>query len=239
MRIWSSVAWIASASAIGAAVIAACGNGAVGVQYCRQIQTARCEAAPACPSYFNLSEPVPDGDPVAACVRYYNDQCLHGLVTTVTPSSVEVNQCVAAIVAAGKAAATERDASVQCQFVANPWNPRFSTACVFLDGGHPGRQRRRGHGCRRGRRRLESRRPSPPVRPDRAPADARSGDSHARDVGVIAELDAPERRDVSAATAERERRYQRSSRKVPQPLPPPTRRRLCAATSVAWSIYPG
>jgi hypothetical protein len=139
MRFWSSFGWIALASAMGVPLGAACSNGAVGVQACRQIETARCEAAPACPMYFDLSQPVPDGDPVAACVRYYNDECLHGLVTSVAPSSAEVNQCAAAITAAGKAAAVARDAGPECALVANPAT-NLASVCSWLtpiDAGTP------------------------------------------------------------------------------------------------------
>ena len=138
MRIWSRAVWLASASVAGAAIVVACSNNAVGVQACRQIETARCEAAPACAASFTLSsQPVPDGDPVAACVRYYNDACLHGMATSVAPSNIQVNQCVAVIAAAGKAAATERDSGAACTTVAYPQN---SAACAFLipiDSGTP------------------------------------------------------------------------------------------------------
>jgi hypothetical protein len=141
MRIWRGVAWVALASAMAATVAVACSNGAVGVQACRQIETARCEAAPGCPSLL-APTPVADGDPVAACVRFYNDACLHGLVTPATPSNAEVNACVAGINAAGKMAATERDASAAaCAFLASPWTQTtgvtapWSAACAFLDAG--------------------------------------------------------------------------------------------------------
>ncbi len=142
MRIWSGLAWVALVSAAGAAAAVACSNDAVGVQACRQIETARCEAAPACPGAFPsfTTQPVPDGDPVAACVRYYNDACLHGIVTTVAPSNVAVSQCVTAINAAGKQAASERDASAACAFLGSPWsgpaaaawNAADTTACEFV-----------------------------------------------------------------------------------------------------------
>ncbi len=138
MRIWSSLGWFALAAAVAAPLGAACSNGAVGVQACRQIETARCEVASACPSSFDLHLPVPDGDPVAACVRYYNDACMHGLVTTVAPSSAQTNACTAAIAAAGKAAASERDAGADCARVADP--ALNLVACAFLippDAGTP------------------------------------------------------------------------------------------------------
>ena len=72
---------------------------------------------------------------MAACVRYYNDACLHGLETSVAPSNVAVNQCVAAIQAAGKAAA-KGDAGA-CATIVSPQNV---AACAFLtpvDSGTP------------------------------------------------------------------------------------------------------
>ena len=145
MRIWAQMGHmtrlaLSFVSALGAAA-AACGNGAVGVQACRDIETARCESAPSCPASLpagegtDLSSPVPTGDPVAACVRYYNDACLHGLETSVAPSNVAVNACVSAIQAAGKAAAKGNTAA--CATIVSPQNV---AACAFLipiDAGTP------------------------------------------------------------------------------------------------------
>jgi hypothetical protein len=85
----------------GAGVLfgAACGTEAVGVESCRKIEQVRCESGPRCglamdrPRHHG-SEPVND---VAACIRYYDDACLHGLVIGYEPGSVLVDQCVAAI----------------------------------------------------------------------------------------------------------------------------------------------
>ena len=106
------IAMVVLSLAALAGIAVACATGAVDVQGCRQIETARCQAAPACPTSFNLSLPVHNDDDVTACIRFYNDQCLHGLETTVAPGSVLVNACVAAIVAAeGKVAAADRETS--------------------------------------------------------------------------------------------------------------------------------
>jgi hypothetical protein len=77
-------------------VAAGCGTDAVGVQACRQIQEARCQQAPACgialqPPYHG------NGSDVDACIRFYNDQCLHGLASGADPGQIAVNKCVAAI----------------------------------------------------------------------------------------------------------------------------------------------
>ena len=141
MRIWSHLVALGLASAMGAAAAVACGNGAVGVQACRDIEAARCEAAQFCPQSLgeaegtDLSSPVPIGDPVAACVRYYNDACLHGLETSASPSNVAVNQCVSAIQAAGKAA-SKGDAGA-CTTVVAPQNASPCAFLVPIDAGTP------------------------------------------------------------------------------------------------------
>ena len=82
---------------VGAAAVVAngCGNGAIDVDGCKQIEEARCRQAPAClipitPPYYST-----DGD-VDACIRYYDTACLHGLVGG-DPGGVALNACVAAI----------------------------------------------------------------------------------------------------------------------------------------------
>jgi hypothetical protein len=72
-----------------------CGNDAVDVDGCRQIEEARCRQAPACeipiePPYFT------SGTDVEACVRYYDIACLHGLAVG-DPGPTALNACVAAI----------------------------------------------------------------------------------------------------------------------------------------------
>lgn len=72
-----------------------CGANAVGVDACRRIEEARCRRAPACgvpiePPFFT------SGNDVDACVRYYDDACLHGLAGN-DPGLGAVNACVAAI----------------------------------------------------------------------------------------------------------------------------------------------
>lgn len=85
--------------ALIAAAAFACGTDPVGVDTCRRIETARCENAPACG--IDLTRPVHRGDDskssVAACVRYYEDACLHGLAAPEDPGSVKTQACVDAI----------------------------------------------------------------------------------------------------------------------------------------------
>ena len=62
---------------------------------CREIEEARCNQAPACgipiePPHFT------SGSTVDACIRYYDDACLHGLAVG-DPGPTAVNACVAAI----------------------------------------------------------------------------------------------------------------------------------------------
>jgi hypothetical protein len=72
-----------------------CGTDAVGVQACRQIQAARCRQAPSCG--ISLEPPYhTSGTDVDACIRYYDDACLHGLAST-DPGPPSVNACVDAI----------------------------------------------------------------------------------------------------------------------------------------------
>jgi hypothetical protein len=68
--LWSSArAVAASLAAFALAEVSGCGTDAVGVERCRTIELARCDAAKACGTI----------DDVEACRRFYHDQCLHGL----------------------------------------------------------------------------------------------------------------------------------------------------------------
>jgi len=87
------------AAALGGAIVLACGTDPVGVETCRRVETARCENAPTCG--IQLGTPTHRGDDpksaVAACVRYYDDACLHGLEAPEDPGSVKTQACVDAI----------------------------------------------------------------------------------------------------------------------------------------------
>ncbi len=67
-----------------------CGSDAVGVDACRTIETARCEAATAC----GFTE-----EKVQSCTLFYRDECLHGVenADAGTPSTPAVDACVAAL----------------------------------------------------------------------------------------------------------------------------------------------
>lgn len=79
---------------IAGAAIASCGTDAVGVEACREIEAARCEAIPVCP------ETDPD-NPFDAekCKRFYSDECLVGIEypDAGPPSDDQTAACVKAI----------------------------------------------------------------------------------------------------------------------------------------------
>jgi hypothetical protein len=78
-----------------------CGTDAQGVDDCRKIEQARCEAAKDC----GLISDVP------ACQRFYRDQCLHGLAVK-PPTSTQLDDCVSTIRNAGSCAAQAGDDKV-------------------------------------------------------------------------------------------------------------------------------
>jgi hypothetical protein len=88
-------------AAFGTALMSAlaCGTDPVGVETCRKIERARCENAPACG--VDLSQPTHRGDSpelsVAACIRFYDDACLHGLAAPTDPGNVQTQACIDAI----------------------------------------------------------------------------------------------------------------------------------------------
>lgn len=96
MRVFSAVC----AGLALAAFAFACGTDPVGVDACRRVETVRCESAPACG--LDLGRPVHRGDDpknaVAACIRYYDDACLHGIEAPEDPGNVKTQACVDAIV---------------------------------------------------------------------------------------------------------------------------------------------
>ena len=95
----------------------ACGTDAVGVQSCRNIETARCNQAAAC--NISLTTPPHSGSDVAACVRFYDTACLHGLASGNDPGAPGVKSCIDAINAG------------DCVVVANP-EKAPGNVCAFL-----------------------------------------------------------------------------------------------------------
>jgi hypothetical protein len=123
-------------SAFAVTTSAGCGTDAVGIDACRDIEIARCEAAQHCGRV----------DDVAACRRFYRDHCLHGLRTGIeVPPEDEVNRCVATIKKAGECAKGDRQALLDeceptvtrdsrgadyaCDIVLYP---EWATECSFL-----------------------------------------------------------------------------------------------------------
>jgi hypothetical protein len=123
---WSLAAGIFSVSASAlllGGVVTACGTDAEGIDSCRKLENARCERAPGCniPLAVPPHEGAPDTD-VAACKRYYNDACLHGLVSEKDPGEVEIEACRVAI------------QNGTCDVVTTP---SIDPACAFLDESPP------------------------------------------------------------------------------------------------------
>lgn len=97
-----------------------CGTDAKGIETCRSIESARCEAAQACGLV----------DDVAACQRYARDHCLHGLVGD-EASPNQVNACVGAIETLGRCADRngKRSAPVECR---DDWTMTDVTVCELV-----------------------------------------------------------------------------------------------------------
>lgn len=70
-----------------------CGTDAVGIDDCRDIERARCEAAAHCGLIDDVEE----------CQRFYRDHCLHGL-SVESPGAIAVERCVVVIQRAGECA---------------------------------------------------------------------------------------------------------------------------------------
>ncbi|MRG90649.1 hypothetical protein [Polyangium spumosum] len=66
----------------------ACSTDAVGIEACREIETARCEALPACGATEAEA---------AYCIDLYRDQCLHGIRSGQEPGSDATARCVEAV----------------------------------------------------------------------------------------------------------------------------------------------
>ena len=91
-----SAAVMAALFGLAASAASGCGTDAVGIEDCRQIEQARCDAGAACGM-------VKDAD---ACKRFYRDHCLHGLAIPDSPGPTRIKACVTAITAAGQCART-------------------------------------------------------------------------------------------------------------------------------------
>ncbi|WP_063752013.1 hypothetical protein [Sorangium cellulosum] len=117
----SSATWVAAVSlGLGAVTLAtqSCGTSAVGIDACRQIETARCEAAAACPAWVGSADA---DERVDACVEFVWDQCLHGIENAGTednpapePTGSQIEACVDAVGATRKCAADNVASMTEC-----------------------------------------------------------------------------------------------------------------------------
>ena len=92
VRRWSALALALAVTSVAAS---GCGTDAVDVDGCRQIEEARCKQAPACGITLSIPN-YTSGTDVDACIRFYDDACLHGLAVA-DPGPTAVSACVAAI----------------------------------------------------------------------------------------------------------------------------------------------
>ncbi|MGH7284413.1 MAG: hypothetical protein ACRELY_23045 [Polyangiaceae bacterium] len=102
------------------AVYAACGTDAQGVETCRKIETARCQAAPGCK--VSLANPPHPSDDVQGCIDFYHDACLHGLEVN-DPGGPMADGCVKAILGA------QASDPPHCDYVLRP---ELAPACMWL-----------------------------------------------------------------------------------------------------------
>lgn len=98
----------------------ACGTDPVGVDACRRIEKVRCESAPTCGIDLRRqphSGDTPESD-VAACIRFYDDECLHGLTLTREPAASDVDACVNAIINGDCTVVSKPETHPDCAFLA-------------------------------------------------------------------------------------------------------------------------
>ncbi|WP_050432695.1 hypothetical protein [Chondromyces crocatus] len=104
------LAALGALSAFGAVLSPGCGTDAVGVDACRQIEDARCQAASVC-GY--------DEAQVKTCREFYRDQCLRGIQNAEhgEPAESEVEGCIAAVEAVRDCAAAGTPTVGECSGV--------------------------------------------------------------------------------------------------------------------------
>jgi hypothetical protein len=111
-----------------------CKTGAIGVEACRKVEAARCEAANSCGLVGSLTE----------CIRFSHDNCLHGFGANADPRPSDVDSCVEALQAANQCVIERGDvtpaqcknellsdsrADKICNFVISP---ELTPQCLFL-----------------------------------------------------------------------------------------------------------
>lgn len=120
--------WVALLAISTGAAYPACSTKAVGVEECRQVEYARCEAAPNCPGQFDVTD-------VEQCKLYYRDHCLHGLPVSSAPTGSAVKQCIDTIRDLAKCAAKQEGAAAlltDCSLSDETTNPKITKACKLL-----------------------------------------------------------------------------------------------------------
>jgi hypothetical protein len=125
----------ALAAGIALVVLAAygCGTDAVGIDACRQIESATCEAAPTCkgdPDSFEIETE----EQVENCKTLYNDHCLLGLenATEEDPAEEKVQKCVKAIEATAKCQEARTATMAECTDVPMEEGGGALTPCQAL-----------------------------------------------------------------------------------------------------------
>jgi hypothetical protein len=119
---WIALGIVTAALVVVTAGSFACGTSPIGVEACQKIERVRCESAQACG--INLGSPVHPGDTpeknVAACIRYYDDQCLHGIAGPKEPGPQAVDACVNAIITGDCSVVKEPQTHSSCDFLVPP-----------------------------------------------------------------------------------------------------------------------
>jgi len=119
--------WIAYVGLATVTAYPACATKTVGVEECRQVEDARCEAAPNCPDQFDVTD-------VEQCKLFYRDHCMHGLPVDTPPTGSVLKHCVDAIHDLSKCAATQDGSAallVNCLGVETT-NPKITKVCKLL-----------------------------------------------------------------------------------------------------------
>ena len=111
-----------------AAGFVGCGDGGVGINECRTIEEARCNAATHCD--VGLSS----ASKVGQCIRYAKDHCLHGLPVE-APHPGTLDTCVTAIKAAGTCARREGGETLasDCRGLEGSVASAKTTVCDVID----------------------------------------------------------------------------------------------------------
>jgi hypothetical protein len=113
-----SASLLSAAATFSIVTASGCGTSAIGVDDCRSIEYARCDAGVPCGLVADAAE----------CKRYYRDHCLHGLLAK--PPGGAVGECVRVIRAAGQCAAADPEASLSdCESQVTEPRSGLGSAC--------------------------------------------------------------------------------------------------------------